>query len=172
MRRNIYFSYSFLLLLIFSLTVFPGNISAQNVIFTGIVKDGTTGKPLKDAHVFIANSTFQSFTDSLGGFSIANISDGRWEISAKKEGFEMQHESILVKKNGNSTLEILLKPLPEQKINTLNLSDKKREKLIEEFLASFYSGSQFKDQIRFLNPEALIFSEMENSKYECPLSYQ
>ena len=164
MRRNIYFSYSFLLLLIFSLTAFPGNISAQNVIFTGIVKDGSTGKPLKDAHVFIANSTFQSFTDSLGGFSIANISDGRWEISAKKEGFEMQHESILVKKNGNSTLEILLKPLPEQKINRLNLSDKKREKLIEEFLTSFYSGSQFKDQIRFLNPEALIFSEMENSK--------
>ncbi|WP_296703344.1 TonB-dependent receptor plug domain-containing protein, partial [Algoriphagus sp.] len=46
----------------------------------------------------------------------------------------------------------------------LKLSEKRREKLVQEFSESFLSASNYGENIRLLNPDALIFSEEENSK--------
>lgn len=136
---------------------------AQTAQFKGIVKDKSNGQALKDVHLFILNSTYQTFSDSLGRFSIPNIPLGRWEVYVIAEGFEVEKKSLELVKNKSEDFEFLMNPESELTVSP-SLSEKKQIKLVDEFLDSFLKGSNFPEDIRLLNPDALRFSEVENSK--------
>ncbi|WP_296702879.1 carboxypeptidase-like regulatory domain-containing protein, partial [Algoriphagus sp.] len=138
--------------------------NAQNLNFTGTVKEESSGQELKDIHLFVANTSFQTFSDSLGRFSIPNIPPGRWELVIKGEGFETIQETIELVKNKSNNQDFLLKSDLRIFPLELKLSEKRREKLVQEFSESFLTASNYKEDIRLLNPDALIFSEDENSK--------
>lgn len=159
MRRNRIFIFFTLAFFFFNTFSF-----AQNIKFSGQIKEETTQKGLKDIHIFIPNSTFQTFSDSSGRFAMANIPAGRWEIVLIGEGFETVTKTIEIEKNKTNSQNFLLKPIPRSFSLTLTLSEKKREKLKEKFIDSFLSESDYSSNIRLLNPEALQFSEKENSK--------
>ncbi|MBN3520678.1 carboxypeptidase-like regulatory domain-containing protein [Algoriphagus lutimaris] len=153
--RRIFFSIPFL--------ISPLCLFGQNLNFSGTVTDKSTGQTLKDIHVFVPNSTFQTFSDSLGRFTIPNMPAGRWEIALIGEGYEEIQQVIELKKTQPTNFDF---SLLSTKINTppaLKLTDKKREKLVEDFTSHFLSTSKYQDQLRLLNPEALVFFEEDNS---------
>lgn len=164
MPRNLFSFFLALFLSVFSFFTFSNFVNAQNSNFNGSVKKESSDQGLRDIHVFIANTSFQTFSDSLGKFSIPNIPAGRWELVVIGEGFETIQETIELAKNKSNSQDFFLKP--DQRVNPLELklSEKRREKLVQEFSESFLSASNYKDDIRLLNPDALIFSEKENSK--------
>ncbi|MBN7814916.1 carboxypeptidase regulatory-like domain-containing protein [Algoriphagus pacificus] len=137
---------------------------AQSRNFSGRITNESSGEGLKDIHVFVPNSTFQTFSDSLGRFSIPNIPVGRWEVMVIGEGFESVEQTIVVENTTSKDYSFSLKPKQKVTPFPMKLSDKKRESLVEDFTSAFLSSSKYSEQIRLLNPETLIFSEIENSK--------
>ncbi len=164
MHRNHCLIFLALSLTAFSFLPFSNFVNAQNVNFSGIIKDESSDQGLKDIHLFVANSTFQTFSDSLGRFSIPNIPPGRWELVIIGEGYQTIQKTIALVKNKPNIQDFLLKSEPTIFPLELNLSEKKREKLTQEFIGSFLSESKFESDIRLLNPDALLFSEKANSK--------
>lgn len=154
--RPIIFSILFLLA--------PICLFGQNLNFSGRVTDKSTGQALKNIHVFVPNSTFQTFSDSLGRFTIPNIPAGRWEIALIGEDYEEIQEVIELKKTQVSNFGFSLLPTKKKAPPVLKLTEKKREKLVEDFTSNFLSTSKYQNQLRLLNPEGLVFFEEDNSK--------
>ncbi|MEN2281791.1 carboxypeptidase regulatory-like domain-containing protein [Algoriphagus sp. SE2] len=164
MSRNPYFFFFAFLLIITFIFSLSNSARTQSLNFTGSVKDELSGAGLKDIHLFVPNTTFQTFTDSLGRFSFPSIPPGRWELVIIGNGFETIQETIELVKNKSNNQDFILSLKQSIFPLGLNLSEKKREKLVLEFSESFLAESRSANNIRLLNPQALIFSEKDNSK--------
>lgn len=165
MSQIIIFRLPFLLSLVFTLFIKSTPIVAQKTSISGQVVSKETGLPLKEVHVFIPNTTFQTFSDSLGNYVLSSVPEGRWELYAKKAGFEFHHdkEVILSKNKGYISSFSLVKKMSPS-LSLLELTDKKRSKLIDEFMVSFLSGSQNPMAHNLGNAEALQFAKVVDSK--------
>lgn len=165
MSRSIIYRLAFFSSLVFSLFIYSIPIAAQTTSISGQVISKDTGLPLQEVHIFIPNTTFQTFSDSMGNYLLSSIPAGRWELYAKKAGFEFHHEKeVILSKNKGYSSSFSLTTKVNPKLNLLELSDKKRSKLVEDFMVSFLSGSQNPMAHNLGNEEALQFAKLGDSK--------
>ena len=141
-------------LLIFVLA-YSLKIEAQVGRIVGKVLDEKSGNPLSELHVFIPNTTFQAFTDSLGNFMILGVPEGKWNLQARSFGYRDFSEIILVK--GIQELNISLQPMENFSPKPDNLNGKGREKLLDQVMLDFVGKDYKKQEIGLLNPDQVIF---------------
>ncbi|WP_026951949.1 carboxypeptidase regulatory-like domain-containing protein [Algoriphagus mannitolivorans] len=131
------------------------SLQAQNGRIVGKVEDQKTGAPLAELHVFIPNTTYQAFTDSLGNFMILGVPEGKWNIQARSFGYQDFSEFIVVK--GIQELKISLTHLDNFSPKPEYLNGKGREKLLDQVMVDFVGRDFKKQEIGLLNPDKVIF---------------
>ena len=157
--------------LFFSLSLFAQQ-PAQSV--RGTVIDNASNLPLPFANIVIQNINKGTITDSLGNFTLQNISVGRYNILVSRVGYEpyilkeIQVTSgkevflnIALKENATSLAEVIIKPKvnKEQPINsTATVSAKMLS--VEE--AKRYAGG-FDDPARLVSAFAGVSSNINNN---------
>ncbi|RAK65209.1 carboxypeptidase-like regulatory domain-containing protein [Hymenobacter edaphi] len=136
---------------------------AQNR-FTGVVLDSLTKEPLAFASVFLANTTFGSSTSDQGKFEISRVPNGTYDMVCSYVGYRLSKQSVtmsgpsqqftlLLSPVGNSLGEVVIKPEPNKPEEYKQFSD------------LFLGGSQFSEQCRVSNPEAVrVFFDEEDKQ--------
>jgi TonB-dependent receptor len=98
-----------LTLLIVFVTLFWISIEAQNVI-SGIVTDAETGESVIGCNVSLQGTTLGNVTDLDGKFEIKNVTPGTYNIVFSFISYDKQVEKVVVTKNSDIKLKIVLKP--------------------------------------------------------------
>lgn len=138
---------------------------AQNSRIAGKITDEITGQPLQDVHIFIPNTTFQSFSDSLGNFLISNVPDGKWEIQVWGHGWETHREVLVLKARILKNLDIKLAQNSGLIPAGEALSKGQQSKVMDQLMAIFV-GADFKNQeIAVLNPDKFIFEKLQDKNF-------
>lgn len=149
------------LLLLFGMFLSATPAISQSSILFGRVKNQLTGESLPGAHVFMPNTTYQTYADSTGQFILPNVPLGVWEIKAFAQGFEMfAMDVVLEKKQENQEIELV--PLREFAPIQQKISAKNREKNLQLFQEVFLGrhNSKAPPEILLVNPEALVFERI------------
>ena len=130
---------------------------AQTASLSGtiVAKPGNT--PLSEAHVFIPNTTFQTFSDGEGNFLLANLPEGTWELQIRETGWEKFSQEIQVKAGLPIRLAIRLNKASESAPIPATLSKSKRTKLTEGVYQAFVGKSLEEDQLQLNVPYWAVF---------------
>ena len=168
MYRQLFFSISFLL---FSLSLFAQQ-GTQSI--RGTVIDNASNVPLPFVNVFIQNTNDGTTTDSLGNFTMQNISVGRYNIQVSMIGYEpfilkeIQVTSgkevflnISLKENVTSLAEVVVKP-KVNKEQPLNSTATVSAKMLSVEEAKRYAGG-FDDPARLVSAFAGVSSNVSNN---------
>lgn len=150
------FSSIFLLLLLFKATL----IFAQTSRVSGKVTDEISGMPVQDAHVFIPNTTFQAFTDSLGGFMISNVPQGKWTLEVWVPGWQTHRKEVLLKAALPKNLDLSLAPDDTAAPVTMEVSRSQQAQFADQLKEALLGPQGKSSPVRFLNPEQLIPEEL------------
>jgi hypothetical protein len=126
----------------------------------GVVVDDSTGAPLENVNVFIAQSTFGCNTSLHGAFEIKNIPQGAYDIVASRLGYDVYTVRSLLSTE-ILTLKIKLKPatIPLGEVTISAGIPEQWEKQVERFRKIFLGSSSYAKECRILNPEVLDFDE-------------
>jgi hypothetical protein len=154
--------------IIFSLLCFlqVALLNGQTSRIQGKVTDKITGNPLQDVHIFIPNTTFQSFSDSLGNFLISNVPEGKWEIQVWGHGWETHREELVLKARILKNVDIKL--TQNSGLNPVGeaLSKGQQSKVMDR-LMDIFVGADFKNQeVTMLNPDKLIFEKLQDKNFK------
>lgn len=150
------FSSIFLLLLLFKATL----IFAQTSRVSGKVTDEISGMPVQDAHVFIPNTTFQAFTDSLGGFMISNVPHGKWTLEVWASGWQTHRKEVLLKAALPKNLDLSLAPDDTAAPVSMEVSRSQQAQFADQLKEALLGPQGKSSPVRFLNPEQLIPEEL------------
>jgi len=137
----------------------------QTSRIAGKVIDEITGQPLQDVHIFIPNTTFQAFSDSLGGFLISNVPEGKWEVQVWGHGWETHREELVLKAGilKNMAIKLVqnsgLDPVAE------TLSKGQQTKVIDQLLEIFVGADFKKKEVAVLNPDKFIFEKLQDKNF-------
>jgi hypothetical protein len=154
MRSRLTFS----LLFFFHTIILVGQTSR----IAGKVIDQITGQPLEDVHIFIPNTTFQAFSDSLGNFFISSIPDGKWEVQVWGYGWNSHRETILLKTGIQKNVEVKLAQTNERDPSGEKLSKGQQTKVMDQVMEAFVGSDFKKREIALLNPDKLLFERLED----------
>lgn len=94
---------SIMTLFIVFLSLTQAQAQAENGNITGTVKD-QTGTALERVNILVENTSFGTYTDESGKFSISNFPPGDFEIRATIVGFEPIKQQITVKSGETTTV--------------------------------------------------------------------
>ena len=138
---------------------------AQTASLSGtiVAKPGNT--PLSEAHVFIPNTTFQTFSDGDGNFLLANLPEGTWELQVRGQGWESFSQQIQIKAGLPLRLAIALQKEAEPTPSSITLSKSKRAKLTETVQEALVGKAKEGERPQLLNPDKLIFEEQEDKSF-------
>ncbi|MBA4299537.1 MAG: hypothetical protein C0433_05435 [Cyclobacterium sp.] len=154
MRSRLTFS----LLFFFHTIILFGQTSRM----AGKVTDQITGQPLEDVHIFIPNTTFQAFSDSLGNFLISSIPEGKWEVQVWGHGWNSYRETILLKAGIQKNVQVKLTKTTELDPSGENLSKGQQTKVMDQVMEAFVGSDFKKREIALLNPDKLLFERLED----------
>ncbi|EAZ79412.1 carboxypeptidase-like regulatory domain-containing protein [Algoriphagus machipongonensis] len=137
-------------------------VGAQNQSVSGVVLHGDTKLPVSEAHVFIPNTSFQTFTDSLGQYSLNNIPLGEWKLVFAKRGFKLiQKEAIL---KGGIPISISSTIYEIENDQQKELKPSKIKKARADF-ESLIKGGTKNENLVIVNPEVVsYFTDMETGE--------
>ena len=150
-------------ILIVSAVLFVLSISgvwSQSTRVSGKVIDEFSGQPLQDVHVFIPNTTFQAFTDSLGGFVISDVPQGRWALEVWAANWKTHRMEAVLKAGIPKNLEIRLAQETEMAPVPQELSRSQQAQLSEQVLQAFLGSQAQGSPVRILNPDKLISEQL------------
>ena len=88
-----------LILLVALTMIFTASTSWASARITGKVIDKTTGNALPGANVYLANTNYGAATDIDGNYTIANVPQGKYTLTAKYIGYTTQTYEIEVTQN-------------------------------------------------------------------------
>jgi hypothetical protein len=140
----------------------------------GIVIDKASNAPLSYVNIILLGSNLSTTTDSLGGFTLKNVTIGRYNIKVSMVGYEpfvateVQVSSgkevflnISLKENVNSLAEVVVKPKvnKEQPLNAIATVSAKMLSVEE---AKRYAGG-FDDPARLVSSFAGVASNVSNN---------
>jgi hypothetical protein len=138
---------------------------SQNSRVVGKITDEITGQPLQDVHIFIPNTTFQAFSDSLGGFLISNVPEGKWELQVWAHGWETHREELVLKARNLKTMSIKLTkksgldPIGEA------FSKGQQTKVMDQLMEIFVGADFKKREVAVLNPDKFIFEKLQDKNH-------
>ena len=138
-------------------------LSAQQVptfTLTGRVLDDSTGAPIENVNVYIANSTLGSPTDAHGIFRIRNVPVGTHELVASIVGYVLNTSFFSLTDSSQRVIEIRLKPrvLVLGQVEVVGADPAAWRQDLARFSESFFGKGPNADQCRFVNPEILSFT--------------
>lgn len=133
--------------------------SGPTATVRGVVVDRTTGAPLPGAHVFVAQSMIGTTADADGRFLLRGIPLGATRLYASMLGYEPAQRALLLQRDTTFTLAFRLPPtvLPAGEVTVTAERDKAWYRRLRRFKRLFIGESDFADECRLLNPEALRF---------------
>ena len=143
---------------ILSLFLFHGAFSQTGRI-EGKISDSSTGNPLADFHIFIPNTTFQSFSDSTGSFLLTGIPEGKWIVQVRGFGWQTESKSIELRSGLPLSLDFEVKSSKTPPSVSARLSNSRISKLTEEVKHQFVGKGPNSEQVHFLNSDKLILEE-------------
>ena len=154
-----------LLLCVGLIGVMPWRVAAQDAYaIRGQVLDAETETPLVGAHIFLANSTHGTVTDSDGQFVLDRLAAGTYDIAVSMLGFTL--EVVRMTFPGDEQTPHLFRltprvlPMGEVVIAAARSEREARnwERYIDTFIAHFIGTTDNADQVTLLNPEVLYFT--------------
>jgi hypothetical protein len=152
----------FLIVLIFSSINFGNLLTGQDAgnDISGHVLDQSTGKPIENVNVYIANTTRGMPTDQQGYYIIRNLPAGIHELVASMAGYQYSTRSVLLKMGSHLQADFHLTPIVYETSPTVVLGEVPREWLanLEKFKHYFLGQSEFAHQCEIENPEVLDFA--------------
>jgi hypothetical protein len=153
--------------LIFSLLLFfnAAILLGQTSRIAGKVTDQITGQPLQDVHVFIPNTTFQAFSDSLGTFLISGIPEGKWEIQVWGHGWLTHRENLLLKAGIPKNVDVKLAQNTELDPIGAEISKGQLTKVLDQVMEAFVGLDFKKREIGLLNPDKLLFERLDDKSF-------
>lgn len=151
----------FSLLLCFNAAILFGQTSR----IAGKVTDEITGQPLQDVHIFVPNTTFQAFSDSLGIFLITGIPEGKWEIQIWGHGWETHRETLLLKAGIPKNVDVKLAQNTELDPIGAEISKGQRTKFLDQVMEAFVGLDFKKREIGLLNPDKLLFERLDDKSF-------
>ena len=147
----------FLLLLCF---LFIQNSFSQQFYIRGRVADAETGIPLKEASVYVNNTTKGTITNNNGDFELGPFDPGRYEVVASYVGYDPLLYSAEIKTQG---IRIIFKL--EKKEETLRevlvLTSETRKKYLDIFKKYVLGLSVAADRCEIKNIEEVQFASGE-----------
>lgn len=119
----------------------------------GVVLD-VSGKPITGVSVFLNNTSYTTFTDSTGMFSLDGM-DGDHQLIVYKEGYDLRFLEV----KRSVKLKITLKSSSEHDVQTgsASFSALEREELLNTFKRDFLGRSKNAENCEILNPEVIKF---------------
>ncbi|GMQ28710.1 hypothetical protein [Algoriphagus confluentis] len=154
-------------LLFFSLVLGTSfGLWAQTGVVKGVVSTLESDQAIFQSQVFIPGTSYQSFTDSTGSFTLAGVPFGSWKLMVGKEGFLLKEIDVVVGYPEQSIfpiqilLETDLQTVPSQKIK---FATHKRN--LEAFRRMLVRGASSEEEIILVNPEVLEFIEKDKQTW-------
>lgn len=134
----------------------------------GYVFDKSTGEPIEDVNVYIANTTWGSSTNKEGYYRIRQIPQGIHELVVTSIGYDYETKSILLKEDSELKFNFRLKPVIYETETTLVEGSIPTEWLedLEIFKYYFFGSSEFAEDCTIENKEVLDFSRPYDSIFE------
>lgn len=152
----------FIIATVFSL-MFATLLQSQSprlMTISGSVVDDSTGKPLENVNVFVAQTTLGCSTGPEGTFEINNIPTGPQDIVASRLGYGVSTVRLSLP-SGTFPLEIRLRPvvIPYGEIVVTAPPAKEWRKQLYRFRTLFLGRSPNAKECVIVNPEVLDFEE-------------
>ena len=91
----------------------PHAVHAQQVTFTGVVVDFTSGAPIPAALVTVGTPVRQAITDAQGRFQIADLPAGTQPVRVQRFGYRTLEQNVTLSQ-GMRLLQLQLEPDPIQ----------------------------------------------------------
>ncbi len=150
------------LLIVLIYCVNLGNLLiGQNAVnaISGHVFDQSTGKPIENVNVYIANTTWGMSTDQDGYYVISNLPAGIHELVVSMAGYQYISKSVLIKNDSHLQENFRLMSLAYESTPTVVMGEIPKEWLVnlKKFKYYFLGQSDFADQCEIENPEVLDF---------------
>jgi hypothetical protein len=108
-----------------------GVARAQQGVLRGVVND-STGAPIADVDIGIVSVHRLARTDAKGHFSIDRLSNGTFEVSARRLGYTPQTLQLAVNESMEYSYTITLASQAAQ-LDAMDISEKRRRLGVEEF---------------------------------------
>jgi len=126
---------------------------------SGHVYDQSSGKPLAQANVYIANTTWGMSTDTEGYYAIKNLPPGIHELVVSMAGYKYDNKSILMKIGSHLQADFRLTPMIYETEPMIVMGEIPKEWLadLQKFKYYFLGQSEFVKQCEIENPEVLDF---------------
>ena len=134
---------------------------AQKSGIYGYVKDGKTEEPIVFAHIFIANTTRGTTSDTNGQFNLEDTPNGRFTLVCSMVGYEpyikeidlFQGKQIELIIELNASVNIL------NEIELIDKEDKKWKRKFEKFKRELLGDTPNAEYCEIINPWIVDFSE-------------
>lgn len=126
---------------------------------TGRVVDVQSGRPLADAHVFIAASMIGGITASDGRFRLRNVPAGAHTIYVSMLGYAPARLDTFIRAGDRVTVNFALQPTVVEgpEVTVTAERDPAWYRRLKKFTRQFIGESPNADQCTIENPEALSF---------------
>lgn len=126
---------------------------------SGTVHGTKTGRPLRDANVFLANTMLGSSTNERGVFTITGIPSGSYELVVSHVGYVLKKQFIRLNPGDSVTVALRLAPkiitAPDIEVTAPRAKTWKRQ--LEYFEDAFLGTSKNASKCTITNPEILDF---------------
>lgn len=150
------------ILCFFAFWSISGIAFSQTGSLRGQAIDQETNLPILNCHIFVPNTSFQTYTDSLGNYNLAGIPPGKWAVHSNMEGYAYYQDSVEFKLGIAIEFPIVLNLNSSSNPKGIRLGEKKNDKLLTELEERLFTNNpNFSPKI--LNPES-VFLESTDKK--------
>lgn len=87
-------------------------VEPERGFLAGLVRDGETGAPLPQAHVYLVDAGFGSVTNETGRFILPPLLPGRYAVRVTHLGYHTWQDTLLVHASRQTHTEAALQPEP------------------------------------------------------------
>ncbi|NID11095.1 carboxypeptidase regulatory-like domain-containing protein [Fibrivirga algicola] len=152
----------FLLLLGSGKLIAQGPVAVQRATLTGQVTNGSDGRPLPFARVYLNGTTRGTTADENGQFSLPEVPYGANELVVSYTGFAAVRQAIRIAELKPRPLAIALLPIANQLTDVVVTAKKDKIWLrqVEQFERGLIGTSPFARQCVLTNPDVLQFEEV------------
>ena len=126
---------------------------------SGLVLDASTGLPLENANVFLAQTVLGTSTDEQGNFRITRIPPGTYRLVVSRVGYQKQSQSVTFGESESSWREFSLsvRILQAEEVPVAGEAQKEWRKHLREFTEKFLGTGDYATFCRITNPEVIAF---------------
>ncbi|MCI0495244.1 carboxypeptidase-like regulatory domain-containing protein [candidate division KSB1 bacterium] len=162
-------------IVVFSLLIFLAGtfgfrteVQAQQIstsVVYGTILDATTGEPLSDVNVFLANTTIGDASAPDGSYQIAKIPTGVYTLVFRRMGYEIEIIPLefRVAQMLEYNVKLIQRPIQGKEISVTASIPKRWKQDLKKFTKLFLGESKNSRKTRILNPYVLDFFTDEDT---------